>query len=175
MDVDQYQFAALLYDGSKTAGEALEDLDGMRKDGAVNYKDAVAVYKKKGKVKLIQTKEKKGILGGGILGLIIGAILGGPILGAALGALIGGTVKRGFNNKEIKKACEEMDDDESILFVAVEETDYSKIKSSLPDPKAMLYREVVPVEVIAAYENVSESYETTQALDKELKEQEEED
>jgi uncharacterized membrane protein len=166
--IDDYQFVAVVFDGEDTASDALSEIKALRKDGSVKYKDAVAAYKKNGKVKLVQTKESRGIFGGGTLGLVLGWILGGPVIGAAIGALVGGLSNKGLNNKDMKAALEDFDDDESVLFLLIDDADWTKMDNALPEYKAVLYREVVPVEVVASFEKASENYETAKALDEEL-------
>ena len=168
MNIDNYQLIAVLFDGSSTAQAALKDINELKKEGAVKYKDAVAAYKKKGKVKLKQTKERKGVLGGGVVGFVIGAVLGGPLVLAAMGALLGGALNRGFNNKLLKQICDDMEDDESVLFVALEQADWGKLEGRLPGYKGVVYREVIPLEFVVAYEDSSSKFETAKALDSEL-------
>lgn len=168
MNYDEYQLVVVAFDGKDTASDALDEINKLRKDGSIRYKDAVAAYKKNGKVKLAQTKEKKGILGGGIVGLLAGIVLGGPILGAAVGALAGGAAFKGMSNKELKEVGEDLGEDESALFLLVEEAEWDIVEESLPDYEALLYREVVPVEVIVSLENASANYEMAKAVDDEL-------
>ena len=171
MNIDNYQMVALAFDGKDSAQKALEKIKKLRKNGGIKYKDAVAVYKNdKGKVKLVQTKEKKGILGGGIAGLLVGLLLGGPIVAAAIGALVGGQIWKGMSNKDLKEIGEELKPDESALFIVVEQADWDKLEEAIPNYKALLYREVVPVEVVIGLEKAQDNHEMANAVDEELTE-----
>jgi len=169
MNMDDYQFLAVAFDGRDAAGKALEKINKLKKEGAIKYKDAVAIHKKdNGKVKLIQTKEKSGILGGGVAGLLVGFLIGGPIVGAAIGALAGGMTHRGLSNKELKAIGEELSTDESALFVVATRAEWDKVEEGLPEYKAILFREVLPLEVIVGLEKTQENYEMANAVHEEL-------
>jgi uncharacterized membrane protein len=169
MDADKYQFLALKFDGSETSSTALKTVKQLKKDGSLDYKDAVAAYKnKRGRVKLRQTKEKTGWLGGGTAGLLVGWALGGPIIGTAIGALTGGFTMRGMSNKALKDALEDLEQGESVLFLMVKQADYGKVIDSLPEATGIIYREVLTTEVVIALEKADENYATAKALDEEL-------
>lgn len=167
--MDDYQFLAVAFDGKDSATKALEKINKLKKEGAIKYKDAVAVYKNKdGKVKIAQTKQKRGFLGGGVAGLLVGLLLGGPIIGAAIGALAGGAAFRGLNDKELKAIGDELSSDESALFIVASRADWGKVEDSLPEYKAILYREVIPVEVVVGMEKAQDNYEMAKAVDGEM-------
>lgn len=165
MNLDKYQLLILRFDDKQDAKNSIKTLKDLKKDGSVSYKDAVAVYKnKKGKVKLLQTKEKRGFWTGGTAGLIAGLVLGGPIVGAALGSLVGGFAAKGLNNKDLKHAFDELGDDESALVVVVKEADYGTVINAFPNATGILYREVIENELLIAVEEADDKLGTAMAV-----------
>lgn len=165
MDLNKYQLLVLRFDEKQDATNSIKTLKDLKKEGSVSYKDAVAVYKnKKGNVKLLQTKEKRGFWTGGTAGLIAGLVLGGPIVGAALGTLIGGFAAKGLNNKEIKNAFDELDNDESALVIVVKEADYGAVINAFPNATGILYREVIENELLIAVEEADDKLGTAMAV-----------
>lgn len=136
----QYSFVVVKYKGRKTAGEAIETLKMLERDGALEVKDAVAVYKNgQGKVKLAQSKGAtggKGSMVGGSAGLLVGLLLGGgPIALAMLGALAGGAAGKwldtGIKDKIVKQLGDELVRDDSALCVLVRNIDWPRVEAAM--------------------------------------------
>jgi uncharacterized membrane protein len=165
-NMDNYEFIVAAYDGKDSAKEALKALNKEKKAGNLKYKDAVAAHKKEnGKVKLYQAKENKGIIGGGAVGLLVGAVFSAGMLPAALlGMVIGGQAMKGLDNKDLKKVAEELGQDESALFMLVSEADWDAMETAMPEPKAILHREVVSFEVVTAIADLSEEDGVSEAM-----------
>lgn len=145
------------FEGSDTASEALKALKELKKNDSIKYNDAVAVYKnEKGKVKLAQTEQKKGILVGSGIGLLTGVIVGGPIAWAAAGAAIGATAKRGLNDKALKDIANELEDGDSAIFMLVEGADWDAVEAALPEYKSVIARTEVTHEIIVGMEKLSD-------------------
>lgn len=167
MNYDDYEFIVAAYDGRETATEALKTIKTLQKEGSVSYKDAVAVYKTdSGKVKLSQAKETKGIIGGGALGVLAAVLLPGVggVLGALIGATVGGVAFKGIDNKELKQIGKELGVDESALFILVNDADWPAVQDVMPEPKAILHREVISMEVITAVAKVAENQEVAEDI-----------
>ena len=134
---EKYSFLVVKYPKQETANAALAVVLGLAKEKVVKLKDAVAITKtEKGKLKLHQTKDDstgKGLLKGGVIGLIF-AVLFGPAGWIAAGALLGAgfaTFDRGIKNKLLKELGEKMTPAESALAVLVEQADWSVVKERM--------------------------------------------
>ena len=134
---DKFSFLVVKYPKKETADAALAVVLSLAKEKVVKLKDAVAITKtEKGKLKLHQTKDDttgKGLLKGGMIGLVF-AVLFGPAGWIAAGALLGAafaTFDRGIKNKLLKELGEKMTATESALAVLVEQADWSKVKERM--------------------------------------------
>jgi uncharacterized membrane protein len=134
---EKFSFLVVKYPKKETADAALAVVLGLAKEKVVKLKDAVAITKtEKGKLKLHQTKDDptgKGLLKGGVIGLIF-AVLFGPAGWIAAGALLGAafaTFDRGIKNKLLKELGEKMTAAESALAVLVEQADWPVVKERM--------------------------------------------
>jgi len=134
---EKYSFLVVKYPQKETADAALAVALGLAKEKVVKLKDAVAITKtEKGKIKLHQTKDDstgKGLLKGGVIGVLFAVLLGPPgwiAAGALLGAAFA-TFDRGIKDKLLKELGEKMTPDESALAVLVEEADWAKVKERM--------------------------------------------
>jgi uncharacterized membrane protein len=134
---EKFSFIVVKYPKKETANAALAVVLGLAKEKVVKLKDAVVITKtEKGKLKLHQTKDDttgKGLLKGGVIGLVF-AVLFGPAGWIAAGALLGAafaTFDRGIKNKLQKELGEKMTTAESAMAVLVEQADWSKVKERM--------------------------------------------
>jgi uncharacterized membrane protein len=134
---EKYSFIVVKYPKKETADAALAVVLGLAKEKVVKLKDAVAITKtEKGKLKLHQTKDDtagKGLLKGGVIGIIF-AVLFGPAGWIAAGALLGAAFAmfdRGIKNKLLKELGENMTADQSALAVLVEQADWAAVKERM--------------------------------------------
>jgi uncharacterized membrane protein len=134
---EKYSFLVVKYPQKVTAEAALAVVLTLAKEKVVKLKDAVAITKsEKGKLKLHQTMDDttgKGLLKGGVIGLIF-AVLFGPAGWIAAGALLGAafaTFDRGIKNKLLKELGEKMTPNESALAVLVEQADWAALKERM--------------------------------------------
>jgi uncharacterized membrane protein len=132
-DKDKYSFIVVKYPKQGTADEALKVVLGLAKQKVVKLRDAVAITKTaKNKIKLHQTKDdatSKGLLKGGVIGVIFALLFGPPgwiVAGAALGGAFA-TFDRGIKNKLLKELGENMTPEESAMAVLVEEAEWETV------------------------------------------------
>jgi uncharacterized membrane protein len=134
---DKFSFIVVKYPQKETGEAALAAVTGLAKEKIVKLKDAVAITKtEKGKIKLHQTKDDpagKGLIKGGVIGVIFAVLFGGALWIAA-GALLGtafAMFDRGIKDKLLKELGEKMTTDESALAVLVEEADWTTLKERM--------------------------------------------
>jgi len=134
---DKFSFIVVKYAQKETAEAALAVVLGLAKEKVVKLKDAVTITKTdKGKLKLHQTTDDsagKGLMKGGVIGLIF-AVLFGPAGWIAAGALLGAAFAmfdRGIKDKLLKELGENMTADESALAVLVEQADWAVVKERM--------------------------------------------
>jgi len=99
----------------------------------VTLKDAVVVAKTEaGKIKLHQTRDDpafKGLVKGGVIGVVLAILFGGAgwiVAGAALGTAFS-LFDRGIKDKLLKELGEEMATDESALAILLQEADWATL------------------------------------------------
>jgi uncharacterized membrane protein len=158
-----YQLAVVLFDGRDTAEEALAEVKRLKDEKKIVLEDVVAVNKDdNGKVKLKQGRSltgKKGALGFGTAGLIAGAIIGGPIVGAALGAALGGAgsqIKKVFGNKEMKEMGAALDEDSSILFLMLSDSEEDAFNEAMKKLGGKMYGFFIAEEGLVAMGGITE-------------------
>jgi uncharacterized membrane protein len=138
-DKEKYSFIVVKYPKKDIADEALKAVLGLAKEKVVKLRDAVAITKTdKGKIKLHQTRDdptSKGLLKGGVIGVIFALLFGPPgwiVAGAALGGAFA-TFDRGIKNKLLKELGENMTPEESALAVLVEDADWETVRKRMAE------------------------------------------
>src|SRR5512139_2828332 len=154
-DKDKYSSIVVKYPQKETADAALKAVLGLAKEKVVKLRDAATITKtEKGKIKLHQTKDdstSKGLLKGGVIGVIF-AVLFGPAGWIVAGAAAGGalaTFDRGIRNKLLKELGENMTPEESALAVLVEEADWEIVRQRMAEYN--FHGEIVVRELIAEH------------------------
>src|SRR5512139_1572327 len=134
---EKYSFIVVRYPNKDTAEAALQVVLGLAKEKVVKLKDAVALTKdEKGKLHMHQTKDDpagKGLLKGGVIGIIFAVLFGGAawiVAGAAMGTAFA-MFDRGIKNKLLKELGENMTAEQSALAVLVEEADWAAVKERM--------------------------------------------
>ncbi len=134
---EKYSFIVVRYPNKDTAEAALQVVLGLAKEKVVKLKDAVALTKdEKGKIHMHQTKDDpagKGLLKGGVIGIIFAVLFGGAawiVAGAALGTAFA-MFDRGIKNKLLKELGQNMTAEQSALAVLVEEADWAAVKERM--------------------------------------------
>ncbi len=150
----------MLIVGMKRAdGEtALEAIDDARGDKEVKLDDLALVYRNdRGRVKVRQTSDAtigKGVVRGGVLGLVAGiAIALGPAgagvaaLATLAGGAIGGVITAfddGVDNAMMRKLGANLDMHESVLLALGEQAEIAKLEEGFAPYAEELAYEVVP-------------------------------
>ena len=123
------------YSGRETADRAYDVLRQMEKDKQVDIKTAMTVFRKdNGKLKLKHRRRLtggKGLVAGGVVGLLIGGAVAPAVLGgAAIGALIGSS--RHGDRKELKGFLEDkLGPNDSALAVLIKEADWDAVDKAM--------------------------------------------
>ena len=138
---------------SKADGEtALEAIDDARGDKEVKLDDLALVYRNdKGRVKVRQTSDatiKRGLLRGGVLGLLVGIISPvGAIAATVAGGALGGIITAfddGVDNAMMKKLGSHLDMHESVLLALGEADEIKKLEDGFAPYADSVELEVVP-------------------------------
>src|SRR5512139_1674288 len=152
---EKYSFIVVRYPNKDTAEAALQVVLGLAKEKVVKLKDAVALTKdEKGKLHMHQTKDDpagKGLLKGGVIGIIFAVLFGGAawiVAGAALGGAFA-MFDRGIKDKLLKELGENMTPEQSALAVLVEEADWETALGRMADLN--LQGEVIVQELVAEH------------------------
>ena len=128
------------YPDPDSAKEALNTLQKMEREGAIDVIDAGVIQKQPdGKAKIMELQQHarrknvgKGALIGGVASLLFPP---GIIAGAVVGGIAGGVVGRmrhhpAFENKEMKQAAEHMSPGSSAIVAIVENKWLSELESA---------------------------------------------
>ena len=119
------------YKGQNTADQVYESLRNLQRQGKVKIKTAVVVMRlPDGRLKLIHKRRVtvgKGIVGGGLLGLLILGS-GGLLAGAVVGGMIGAS--RSQQRATLKEFLDkELGQDDSALAILVSNADWEAIRA----------------------------------------------
>ncbi|ELY64192.1 DUF1269 domain-containing protein [Natronococcus jeotgali] len=130
----------LAFDNETGALEVRDKLFELQKQELITIDDAaVVVRNEKGKtdVKQAQSLVGSGALGGAFWGLLIGLIFLAPVLGMAVGAVSGALGGKfsdiGVDDAFIKEVGEQIEPDESALFMLVSDVQRDRVIEEL-DP-----------------------------------------
>lgn len=159
----EYKLSVILFEGKDTAEKALKEVRRLKEEKKIGLEDVVAVNKDdSGKVKLKQGRNltgKKGAVGFGTAGLIAGAVVGGPIIGAALGVALGSAgsqIKKVFGNKEMKEMGAALDEDSSILFLMLSESEEDAFNEAMEKLGGKIYGFFIAEEGLVAMGGITE-------------------
>jgi len=118
------QLVVITFAERETAGQAAERLKSIQRAGAASINDMAVIEKdSEGKIHShhgVDTATAGGAIGGGFLGLLIGAVffpVAGLLIGAAAGAAIGRSLHHNVDKNLIKDVTSDLGPDTSALFV----------------------------------------------------------
>ena len=122
-----YDLIVIAFDTETGANEALDTIKSLKHQDFIRLEDTAVVTKNAaGEVhshNAVDLTTKHGVVGGGLIGMFIGALFGGPIgmmlFGGVAGGLIGMLVKNGVDEDFIKDVSEELQPETSALFFVV--------------------------------------------------------
>ena len=134
-DEVKYDFALMFYEGRDTADKVYYTLRGLEKQKKVDIRTAAVLTRKEnGKIRLKHKRRVtfwKGAVGGGVIGLLAGALLTGPVGtvtlgGAVVGGLIGMTRSR--QRRQLKKWVDEkLGQNQSGLAILINYSDWPAV------------------------------------------------
>ena len=121
------------YQGQNTADQVYETLRGLQKEKKVKIKTAMVVTRMTdGKLKLTHKRRVtvgKGMVGGGLLGLLIIGTGGALIAGVVVGGMIGAS--RSGERATLKEFLDaKLDQDESVLAILISEADWDAVEAA---------------------------------------------
>ncbi len=127
-------------------------LEQMEEEQLITLEDAVVAAKHaQGRVKIRQEQDFLGstAIGGGLLGLIVGAVLLQPWLGVAVGVLAGKLFKKdiGIDDVFISEVSSALKPGSSALFLLVQEAEADKVLERLKPYKGRVLQTTLPEDV----------------------------
>ena len=141
------------FDNPDEAGQVLETLRSVQRGGYLNLDDSAVVVKdEEGKVHVKNEMDrgvKIGAVGGGLLGLLIGAVffpIGAILVGALAGGLIGKSVDLGVDPKFVKEVGEDIQPGTSALFIIVRDANPNVAVAALKPYKGTVRQTTFPPE-----------------------------
>lgn len=143
----------LKFDNADEAGKVRQALRELEQGGQLTINDAAVVSKDaEGKVHVRNELESgitTGAIGGGVIGLILGAMfpIAGLAIGAAGGALIGKLLDTGVDNKFVKEVTAALTPNTSALFVALKDGDPNVALAVLRPFQGTLYHTTLSSEL----------------------------
>ena len=143
----------ITFDNVDEAAKVRESLRSIEKEGLLQLDDtAIVLRDEEGKVHVKDEMDrgvKVGAVGGGLLGLFIGAIffpLGAIILGVLGGALVGSTANLGVSKKFIKEVTESLEPGTSAIFFVIRDGNPNAIVGVLRPYKGEIYQDTLTSE-----------------------------
>jgi len=136
----------ITFEDTEQAGELRETLRQEEHEGLLSLNDAAVVVRdEKGKFHVKNETDSGvaiGAVGGGMLGLLLGAVffpVAGLLIGAVGGALVGKAIDQGINKDTIKQVEADMQPGTSALFVVVRDADPAAAMGALRSYKGKVY------------------------------------
>lgn len=158
-----YSFVVAVYEGPATARQVFNALEDLRKDDALDIKEAAIVTRApNGKIKM----DNLGFIGagkGGVLGLVLGGlVVSAPLAGFLLGGLIG--FSRSGDRRKLKRLLdEELDASQSALAVVVKHADWDRIAKATEEYEGEIVTSEISDEALATLEGISEDEDVDEA------------
>jgi uncharacterized membrane protein len=145
----------LTFDDTEQAGEALDALKKVQREGFLKIDDAAVIVKDEtGKVNIknqLDTGVKWGAVGGGLIGLILASVffpLAGLAIGALGGALVGKTLDLGVDKKFVQDVTESLKPGSSALFVIGSGDNPDMVAAALRPFQGTIYQTTLPTEAV---------------------------
>lgn len=157
----QSQTAAVIvavYSSEEQSKDALKQLQDMNREGIIDLIEAAVVTKDdNGKVHVRDTADvgtrkgtRRGVIAGAVVGLIFPpTIIAGAVSGGAIGALYGHFRDKGFSNKELAQAGEDLQPGQSGMIAVFVDTFLPKVEEGL-EGYQKLYKSMLDADASAA-------------------------
>lgn len=137
----------ITFDNADEAGEVRAALRQTQKSGGLSLDDSAVVVKdSEGKIHVkneLDRGVKVGAVGGSVLGLLLAGVffpLAGLIVGAVGGAAVGALTDLGISRKFVKQVGDELQPDNSALFIIVRNADPDMVAAALRPYKGTVYQ-----------------------------------
>jgi uncharacterized membrane protein len=122
------ELLAIVFPGETRAGEVLEVVDRLHREGAVDLHNAAVITRDAaGKITIHESNDftpREGALGGvvlgGVIGLLRGKLLGDALLGAGAGYVASKVLDLGFDDKFLNDIAATLTPNTSALVLAIE-------------------------------------------------------
>jgi uncharacterized membrane protein len=142
-----------VFDNTHKADEALEFVEGLRKQKTIKILNAAVLVKdEEGRVSIKDTREidpKKGRLMGAITGGLVGLLAGpgGVVVGALVGLGVGGAagkrIDEGFDDKFLENLQQHLQPGKSALVLLMEHIWVQKASESMSDLGGMVFQQTI--------------------------------
>jgi uncharacterized membrane protein/sporulation protein YlmC with PRC-barrel domain len=142
-----------VFDNIHKADEALEFVEGLRKQKAIKILNAAVLVKdEEGQVSINDTREigaKKGRLMGAVTGGLVGLLAGpgGAVIGALAGLGVGGAagkrIDEGFDDKFLENLQRHLQPGKSALVLLMEHIWVQKASQSMSDLGGMVFQQTI--------------------------------
>ncbi|HEY9377426.1 MAG TPA: DUF1269 domain-containing protein [Jiangellaceae bacterium] len=129
------------FDNEEQAGEALQDFRAMDREGSIELFDAAVIVRggDDGKVRFEETADpsgkkwaKRGVIAGGLVGLIFPpSIIGTALVGAAGGGIWGKVRDKGFRDEDLKAIGETLTPGTSAIIAIAEDHVIERLQRGL--------------------------------------------
>jgi uncharacterized membrane protein len=148
----RYSFVAMGHRSREEAEAALDQLERLASEGAIEIRDAcVAEKTEAGRIELYQHHQLsvgEAAVGGGVAGVVAGIVLGLPIALPAAGIAIGGLVgafDRGIDDKRMRSLGAGLGPGQAALCALVGKTDWERVRAEMsPFVGELLVVELTP-------------------------------
>jgi uncharacterized membrane protein len=140
MSENPIQLFIATFDNEFQAKQALEDFQGMDKEGSIDLIDgAVIVRGADGKIRFEETADpsgkrwaKRGAIAGGVVGLIFPpSLIASALVGGGAGGIWGKIRDKGFKDEELKAVGENMEPGTSAIIAIAEDRVIARLESGL--------------------------------------------
>ncbi len=143
-----------IYNDMDEAEKVREDISKGEHQGLISLDDSAVIVKdQEGKVHVknqVDRGVKVGAVGGGFLGVMLGAFffpIGGLVLGALGGGLLGKLFDMGVDKKFVQEVSEALEPGSSALFIIIRSAEPSYALGVLEKYKGTLFQTNLPAEL----------------------------
>jgi uncharacterized membrane protein len=147
------QLVVITFDDEAQAGQALQSLRGIEKQGLLKLNDTAVVAKDRGGQVHTQNELSSATEAGAVIGAIAGGLLAfmfpplGAVLGAAGGAAVGASLDQGVDPSFVREVRESLRPGTSALFVVAREANLDALIAALEPYRGTVRQTTLPTDV----------------------------
>lgn len=156
MSDNPVQVVIAAFNSPDEAGEYMDAIKQGKKEGLIGIIDAAVVVKNaEGKVKITDTKERRGrgFITGSLVGGLLGLIVAPPVAVVAAGGGIIGTLVGQLRSAPIRNEMKEigaaLTPNSSAIIAVIEHTWVSKLEAALAEAGAQVIRDSIQADIAA--------------------------